>query len=216
MMVTKIVLLVLEIIGTISFAVSGALVGVRARLDIFGVVFVGVITAFGGGIVRDLLIGRIPPAVFGNTYMIALALLSAIVVFIVSYINGYKFKELNDRIERINNVFDAIGLAAFSAIGTEIALSAGYSENLVFSVTLGVLTGIGGGIMRDIMTDTTPFVFKKHVYAVASLIGCLIYYWLRQGNNNIIVVSVLAMAIIFSIRMLATEYRWSLPKVDYK
>ncbi len=215
-MATKIVLLILEIIGTISFAVSGALVGVRARLDIFGVVFVGVITAFGGGIVRDLLIGRIPPAVFGNTYMIALAVVSALVVFVVSYINGYKFKELNEKIERINNIFDAIGLAAFSAMGTEIALNAGYSENLVFSVTLGMLTGIGGGIMRDIMTDTTPFVFKKHVYAVASLIGSLIYYWLRQGNNNIIVVSVLAMTIIFSIRMLATEYRWSLPKVDYK
>lgn len=215
-MVTKIVLLVLEIIGTISFAVSGALVGVRARLDIFGVVFVGVITAFGGGIMRDLLLGRIPPAVFGNTYMIALALVSSIVVFIISYINGYKFNELNEKIERINNVFDAIGLAAFSTIGTEIALSAGYSENLVFSVTLGMLTGIGGGIMRDIMTDTTPFVFKKHVYAVASLIGSLIYYRLRQGNNNIIVVSVFAMVIIFCIRMLATEYRWSLPKVDYK
>lgn len=215
-MVTKIVLLILEIIGTISFAVSGALVGVRARLDIFGVVFVGVITAFGGGIIRDLLIGRTPPAVFGNTYMIALAVVSALVVFIVSYVNGHKFEELNEKIERINNIFDAIGLAAFSAMGTEIALSAGYSENLVFSVTLGMLTGIGGGIMRDIMTDTTPFVFKKHVYAVASLIGSLIYYWLRQGNNNIIVVSVLAMAIIFSIRMLATEYRWSLPKVDYK
>jgi len=213
---TKIVLLILEIIGTISFAVSGALVGVRARLDIFGVVFVGVITAFGGGIIRDLLIGRIPPAVFGNTYMIALAIASALIVFIVSYINGYKFKEINEKIERINNVFDAIGLAAFSAIGTEVALSAGYSENLIFSVTLGMLTGIGGGIMRDIMTDTTPFVFKKHVYAVASLIGSLIYYWLRQGNNNIIVLSILAMAIIFIIRMLATENKWSLPKVDYK
>lgn len=213
-MTAKIVMLILEIIGTISFAVSGAVVGVRERLDIFGVVFVGVITAFGGGILRDLLIGRVPPVIFGNTYMILLAVLSSVAVFIITYIKRNKFDELEEKIDKINNVFDAIGLAAFSVIGTEVPMTVGYSENLVLCVTLGMLTGIGGGIIRDIMVDTTPFVFKKHVYAIASIAGSFIYFSLRQANNNIIVVSVLAMTIVFSIRMLATEFRWSLPKVD--
>lgn len=213
MTASQILLLVLEIIGTVSFAVSGAVVGIKARLDIFGVVFVSAITAFGGGIVRDILIGRTPPAIFGNVWMALLAVASAIIVFIIIYAKREKFFVMEDRIEYINNFFDAIGLAAFSVIGTEVAFAYGVSENMFLSVMLGMLTGIGGGIFRDVLTDSTPFVFKKHIYALASIIGSVLYYILRKNFSNLFVVSLIPMTTIFAIRMLATKYRWSLPKI---
>ncbi|MBQ7119661.1 MAG: trimeric intracellular cation channel family protein [Oscillospiraceae bacterium] len=213
MTVSELVLLILEIIGTISFSVSGAMVGIKARLDIFGVVFVSAITAFGGGILRDILIGRTPPAIFENGYMVLLSFLSAIVVFIIIRFKKDEFSVFEERIEFINNFFDAIGLAAFSVMGTEVAFAAGFSGNVFISVTLGMLTGIGGGIFRDVLTDSTPFVFKKHIYAVASIIGSTLYYILRNNFENLVVVSVVPIVVIFSIRMLATKYRWSLPKI---
>ncbi|MBQ6846537.1 MAG: trimeric intracellular cation channel family protein [Oscillospiraceae bacterium] len=213
MTVSELVLLILEIIGTISFSVSGAMVGIKARLDIFGVVFVSAITAFGGGILRDILIGRTPPAIFENGYMVLLSFLSAIVVFIIIRFKKDEFSVFEERIEFINNFFDAIGLAAFSVMGTEVAFVTGFSGNVFISVTLGMFTGIGGGIFRDVLTDSTPFVFKKHIYAVASIIGSTLYYILRNNFENLVVVSVVPIVVMFSIRMLATKYRWSLPKI---
>ena len=213
MTVSQILLLVLEIIGTVSFAVSGAVVGIKSRLDIFGVVFVSAITAFGGGIIRDILIGRTPPAIFGNIWMVLLAVVSAVIVFIIIYAKREKFSVMEEKIEHINNFFDAIGLAAFSVIGTEVAFAYGVSGNMFLSVMLGMLTGIGGGIFRDVLTDSTPFVFKKHIYALASIIGSVLYYILRKNFSNLFAVSLIPMAVIFAIRMLATKYRWSLPKI---
>ena len=206
-------LLILEIIGTISFAISGAVVAIKAKFDLFGVAFVGVITAMGGGIVRDILIGRYPPAVFTNFYIFLIAVITSIVAFIVIYKNKSRFSILDGIIEYVNNFFDAVGLAAFSIMGTEVAFVFGFSENMFLAVTLGVLTGIGGGIFRDILTDTTPFVFKKHIYAIASIIGACIYYLLRISFNNLALISAISMILVVVIRMLATKYHWSLPKI---
>jgi uncharacterized membrane protein YeiH len=117
-------LLILEIIGTISFAISGAVVAIKAKFDIFGVAFVGVITAMGGGIVRDILIGRYPPAVFTNFYIFLIAVITSIVAFIIIYKNKSRFSILDGIIEYVNNFFDAVGLAAFSVMGTETPPSA--------------------------------------------------------------------------------------------
>lgn len=209
---TETVLLVLEIIGTIAFAVSGAFVAIKARLDIFGVVFIGCVTAVGGGVTRDLLIGDVPPAIFSNLYILLIAALTALVVFIAAYITRKKFDAVLERVEHVNNIFDAIGLAAFSVMGTEIAFAKGLSDNAVLSIVLGMLTGVGGGIFRDILTDTTPYIFKKHVYALASIFGATTYYLLRLYVGTVIATSV-GIALVFLIRMLATKYRWSLPKV---
>lgn len=209
---TETVLLVLEIIGTIAFAVSGAFVAIKARLDIFGVVFIGCVTAVGGGVTRDLLIGDVPPAIFSNLYILLIAALTALVVFIAAYITRKKFDAVLERVEHVNNIFDAIGLAAFSVMGTEIAFAKGLSDNAVLSIVLGMLTGVGGGIFRDILTDTTPYIFKKHVYALASIFGATTYYLLRLYVGTVIATSA-GIALVFLIRMLATKYRWSLPKV---
>ena len=208
------VLQILEIIGTIAFAVSGAFVAIKAKLDLFGVLFIGCITAVGGGITRDILIGQTPPAIFSNLYILLIAALSALTVFVVSYIYNQKFDELEKKTERVNNFFDAVGLAAFSVMGTEIAFVQGLSDNVVLSVVLGVLTGVGGGAFRDILTKETPYIFKKHIYAIASLLGATVYYVLRICLDDTVIASAVGISLILIVRMLATKYRWSLPKVQ--
>ena len=186
-MLAEIILLVLEIVGTIAFAVSGAFVAIRARLDVFGVIFIGCITAVGGGITRDLLIGATPPAIFSNGYILAVAALIAAGVFLIACLQRKKFEQVQEKVERINNIFDAIGLAAFSVMGTEIAFVKGVADNALLSIMLGMLTGVGGGMIRDILTDTTPYIFKKHIYALASIGGAAAYYLLRLGMTDTLI-----------------------------
>ena len=204
----------MEIIGTIAFAFSGALVAIGAGLDVFGVVFIACITAFGGGVLRDILLGINPPAIFLNFKVFVIAMLVAILTFIIAYIFKVKFNYFRTKIEHINNIFDAIGLAAFVVIGTEVAYSKGYSDNGFIVVFCGMITGVGGGIFRDVLIDTTPYIFKKYVYAVATIIGGITYFVLREYAHNINLASLLSMLLIFTIRMLATKYRWSLPKIQ--
>lgn len=206
------VLFILEIIGTIAFAVSGAFVAVKAKFDIFGVIVVGCITAIGGGIMRDTLIGSVPPQIFNKGYLVAMAAVSSIAVFVLSYFDRNKFEDVNAKVDKVNNIFDAIGLAAFTVMGTEVAFEKGLSGNIFLSITIGVLSGVGGGLLRDIFTENLPYIFKKHIYAIASIGGSLIYYFLR--NVQVVVAVFSGLAFIIIIRLLATRYRWSLPKVD--
>ena len=207
------VLLVLEIIGTVAFAVSGALVAIKANFDIFGVFFIGCITAVGGGMTRDILIGSTPPAIFSNLYVLLTAALTSLAVFVIAYLYRKHFDTFRERVEHVNNFFDAIGLAAFSVMGTEIAFVHGIADNVVLSILLGMLTGVGGGMMRDILTDTTPYIFKKHVYALASIGGAGLYYALRLWIEGTLIPSAVAMLFVLIVRMLATKFRWSLPKI---
>ena len=212
--ITETILLILEIIGTIAFAVSGAFVAIKVRFDIFGVFVIACVTAVGGGIIRDVLIGATPPAVFSKLYVIAIAAITSLIVFIVAYINRKKFDEFREKIEHVNNVFDAMGLAAFSVAGTELAFSSAFSDNAFLAITLGFLTGCGGGVLRDILTETQPYIFKKHVYAIASISGAGIYYVLRVLIETTIVPTFVAMSIVFLLRLLAAKYKWSLPKIQ--
>ncbi len=209
---SEIMLLILEIVGTVAFAVSGAFVAVKAKLDVFGVVFIGCITAVGGGITRDILIGRTPPMIFSNLYIILIAALTSLAVFIIARVMHRKFLIAYEKIEPIQNVFDAFGLAAFSVMGTEIAFLNGLSGNVVLSILLGVLTGVGGGVLRDVLTSTTPYIFKKHVYALASIVGAAAYYLMRLWIVDALAPSLVATFLVVLIRLLAAKYRWSLPK----
>lgn len=206
------IIIVTELIGAVAFSISGSLIAVRRSLDLFGVVLVGCITSVGGGILRDVFLGRFPPAIFSNGIILAIAAVTAIIVFVIAYFNAQKFEALEKQIEKINNFFDAVGLAAFSITGTEAACSAGFSDWVLFAISMGVLTGIGGGIVRDILVDTTPYVLKKHIYALASVLGSGIYYFIRIYGEKVIAI-IVAMSIIIIIRMLATKYHWKLPKV---
>lgn len=204
---------ILEIVGTVSFAVSGALVAIKAGLDVFGVLFISIVTAFGGGICRDLLIGRTPPALFSNFQMFLIAVIAGALVFCVSYVQRHRFDEWRRGIEHANNFFDAVGLGAFAVMGTEIAFAQGLSDNAFLSVTLGMLTGVGGGIFRDILTDATPYIFKKHVYALAAIGGSCMYYVLRQWGPGVLFAAAVSLVFVVTVRMLAAKYRWSLPKI---
>lgn len=208
-----IALLVLEIVGTVAFAISGALVSIKAKLDMLGVILLGCITAVGGGIIRDLIIGRTPPAVFSRSYMVLIAVAVSVVVFVVSYIKRRHFTEMRKKIEHINNFFDAVGLAAFSVMGTETAFAYGLEDKLLLSVTLGVLTGVGGGLIRDVLVNDTPYILKKHVYALVSILGSLMYYILRFYLENSIIFIAIPVVMIVVLRMLAARFRWSLPRV---
>ncbi len=204
---------ILEIIGTIAFAISGALVAISAYLDLFGVIFVGCITAFGGGILRDLIIGVTPPRIFLNYRLCLVAITASALVFVFAYFKRKSFGSLKGRIEHINNIFDALGLAAFSITGAEIGFGSGFGDNGFIIIALGMITGVGGGIFRDVLTDTTPYVFKKHIYAIASIAGSTVYFILRLNGADISLCSVISMVIVVTIRMLAAKFRLSLPKI---
>ncbi len=207
------ILFITELIGTVAFAVSGALVAIDRSLDFFGVVFIGCITAVGGGILRDVILGQVPPRAFLNLYILLIAAVASTVVFVVAYLFRSRYIEYRQKIEIINNVFDAIGLAAFAVMGTENAINAGFIDNAVFCISLGTVTCIGGGMLRDMMTNATPYVLKKHIYALAAIAGSWLYLVLSRTEANHLAATVGAMAVVFVIRMLATYFRWSLPRV---
>lgn len=214
MSVSTVIMLAMEVIGTIAFAISGALIAVSCSLDIFGVTFIGCVTAFGGGILRDILIGNLPPAIFSNINMLLIAAASSWIVFVFAYINTKRFVALREKIEHVNNVFDAIGLSAFSVTGTEIACAAGFADKALLAILMGMITGVGGGIFRDVLVDKTPYVLKKHVYALASILGSSLYYILRVYAENTVLATVAAILTVFLIRMLATKYHWKLPRIQ--
>ena len=211
----EIIVNILVILGTVAAGISGAFVAIKAKLDLFGVVFVGCVTAVGGGMCRDVLIGQIP-AIFSNLYLLFIAMGTSVAVFIISYIMSKKFELIRKKVEQVNNVFDSIGLAAFTVVGVNVAFTSGNAfvyENAVLSVLLGLLTGVGGGVFRDVLTATTPFIFKKHIYALASLGGAVIHYILRYFTGYTIIAAAASMSFIIVIRMLATKFRWEVPKV---
>lgn len=212
----SIVTTILEILGTMAFAISGALVAIEKRLDLFGVLFLGCITATGGGMIRDVFIGQIPPSIFSDPTIIVISALTSIAVFVVSYIKRKQFSILSHRIEAINNVFDALGLSLFAVIGVEKVCSAGFDDKALFCILMGMITGVGGGIFRDVLADCTPYILKKHVYAIAALCGSTLYYAARTIANNTVLGASVAMAVVFAIRMFATYYHWKLPKIEFK
>ena len=211
---TELIRYILEIAGTIAFAVSGALVAIGAGLDIFGVAFIGAITAVGGGMVRDIFLGITPPSALRDLTAIIVAIVVSLLVFIVSYRLHEKFGVVKHKIEHINNFFDAVGLAAFTVTGAEVAIGAGFSDNFFLPVLLGMITGVGGGIFGDILTNYTPCVLVKRIYALASIAGGLIYYFLSGVNSTL--ASTVAIVLVIAIRILATKFHWSLPKVNLK
>ena len=212
-MINEILINVMEWIGTAAFAVSGALVAIGCGLDLFGVVIVGCVTAVGGGMIRDVLIGNTPPLVFAKPEILLLALITTLIVFAVSYINSKKFKGIRQRVESINIFFDALGLASFSVTGVVVACEAGFEVSALLAITLGVLTGVGGGILRDVLVNEKPYVLTKHIYAVASILGSSVYYVMSVCFGLVVWGTVVSVLITIVIRLLAAHFRWKLPKV---
>lgn len=204
---------VLEILGTVSFAVSGAMAAIEKRVDLFGVIFLGITTSLAGGIIRDVVIGRVPPAAFSDYKYMTIAIGSALVVFFLARIYQDLYKNNIELIDTINNVFDAAGLGAFTITGANVAMTLGYRWNGFFVVFLAMVTGVGGGILRDLMIGEIPFVLRKRIYAVASLAGGVVYYLLYvKLHMEIMTAAFIGIAVVFGLRMMATVFKWNLPK----
>jgi len=211
------VFLAIEIIGIISFAIAGAIEAINKETDLFGVIFLSIITSFGGGIIRDITIGNHVPVFFRkeNYLLIALCVASSVAVFITATVLKNKFVENENFIARINNVFDAIGLGSFAVSGTKIAMDLGYDDFLV-AVVMGMITCVGGSMIRDFCLREIPFILKKRIYAFAALSGGACYWCMIRLGVDQILTMVVVVILVFSMRMLATVFKWNFPKaIDF-
>ena len=214
-MVSEIILLIMEWIGTISFAVSGSLVAIRHSLDLFGVVTVGAITAVGGGIMRDAMIGNVPPKIFSNSIILIVAVVTSIIVFLVAFFNRKKFEKLSETIDTVNILFDALGLAAFSITGVEVTCLTQMGDNILLAIVMGVITGVGGGVLRDVLVNEKPYILTKHIYAVVSVLGCCIYYLFGAYIGATVFATLFVLVFTVTTRLLAAKLRWKLPKIEF-
>ncbi len=201
-----------ELIGTAAFSVSGAMLAIERGLDLFGVAFLGCATATGGGIVRDLLLGQNPPQAFVNYIYILVAAAAALAVFVIAKLRRRGAAHMDFVDGQVFNIIDAAGLGIFSVIGVQNTVNAGFGGNMFFCVFLGMTTGVGGGMLRDVLSHATPAVLRKRIYALASIAGAVCYYLLSQWlPTGAIAISTL---LVIVLRVLASRYRWTLPRVD--
>ena len=207
-------LFVLEFIGVAAFAVSGAMTAMEKKADVFGVIFLAVTTALGGGIIRDVLLGELPPKMFTSYTYVLVAVFAAVLVFTDAYVRREKYRSNADKLDAVNNIFDAVGLAVFTVSGMNMAININGMENPFLLIILGMVTGVGGGMLRDMMLGVMVKVMRKRIYAVASLAGGALYYILLVLNVNEIVSVMAAMIFIFILRVLATVFKWNLPAVE--
>ncbi len=212
---SELFIFLLEIVGTIAFASSGAMLGIRKNMDIFGVNVLGITTAVGGGCVRDLLLGIHPPKMFQNFAYVGTAILTSCLLFVVFFIKKELLEStFLERYERVMSALDAVGLGIFIVMGirTAMDLEGSHFDHWFLLVFVGVATGIGGGMMRDVMAGETPFVFIKHVYACAALIGAFLYIFLCRAVPDIGAMLVSSITVV-AVRLLAAHYRWNLPRI---
>ena len=205
-------LFMIEMIGTVAFACSGAMVAIQKDLDLLGILVLGVTTACGGGMIRDLLIGSTPPTLFIHPVYVAVAAASTLILFLfVRFLHSSRNILRSALYDSALSLMDAVGLGAFTVVGINTAISAGFEEYRFFLVFLGVITDVGGGILRDIMANETPAILKKHIYACASLAGALLYTYTRGLSRELSMVC--SALLVMIIRILARKYRWNLPHV---
>ena len=202
-----------EILGTIAFSISGAMVAIRKRMDILGVIVLGVVTATGGGMIRDVLLGNTPPMAFRDGSYVAWATITAVVVFIL--VDRQWHEKSPQWLDSFLNVVDAIGLGVFAVMGVRAAIYNGYGDNGFLSIFVGVLTGVGGGLLRDMMAGEVPKIFRKSIYAVAALLGAVAYYYTVETLFTEAAAIVFGSLLVVCVRMLATHFEWNLPRARY-
>ncbi|MGB7786270.1 MAG: trimeric intracellular cation channel family protein [Salinimicrobium sp.] len=192
---------ILDLLGTIAFAISGALAAMDRRLDLFGIFIIAFVTAIGGGTVRDILIGNTPVTWMEN--IIYIYLIGVVTIFAIIFRNKLNF------LKRSLFLFDTIGLGIFTITGVEIGVTSGL--NPIISITLGAMTGTFGGVIRDILCNEIPVIFRKEIYATACLVGGLAFVILYElGMEKDIIYLVTSLTVI-SIRLLVVKYHISLP-----
>ena len=224
----ELVLEIINIIGIISFGAAGAMVAIDKETDLFGVILLSLTTCFGGGVLRDIMVGqsidRTIPAFFTHMKMeIIVCVLTAFVVFLLASIFKEHYVKEEATVDKINNVLDALGLGVFASVGTgtyALVFSDGFTDPFV-AITMGVISAVGGSMIRDVILNQIPRVLRKRVYAVACIVGSAVYYliyavFMRGIESAKMVATVSCIVVIFVIRMCATAFRWNIPKaIDF-
>lgn len=193
--------LILDLVGTFVFALSGASAGFKRRLDLFGVLVLSFVAGNAGGIVRDLLIGAVPPAAIGDWRYLAASLFAGAITF-------YRYGAV-DRVRSPVLVFDAAGLALFAVSGTYKALAWGLHP--MMAALLGMLTGTGGGIARDVLLAEIPIVFRSELYAVAALAGAAVVVVGSMLQQPVALVFLAGVTVCLGLRLIAIRRGWQLP-----
>lgn len=194
-------LLAFDLAGTFVFAISGAMLGVQRRLDLFGVLVLAFVASSMGGVARDVLIGAVPPAALSDWRYLLVAMAAGLLTFV-----GYRPVA---RLRRAILLIDAAGLALFAVAGAEKALA--YGLNPLMAALMGMLTGIGGGIVRDLLVARTPVVLQRDLYALAALAGSGVVACGRLADWPAVPATLAGATVCFSVRLLAIRYRWNLP-----
>jgi len=194
-------LVVLDLCGIFVFAITGALVGVRKRLDIFGVLVLAGVTGLGGGLLRDVLIGATPPAALEDWRYLMVPVAAGLVTF--------AFHPAVGRFERVINIFDAAGLGLFGVTGALKALD--YGLGPVPAALLGMVTGIGGGIARDLLAGRVPVVFSSELYATPALLAATWAVLADGWGLPVVLVSIPGVVLCFGLRVLALRRNWHAP-----
>lgn len=202
------VILAIELVGVLSFAASGAMTGLRKNMDLFGVCILGLTTAVGGGVLRDVILGSTPPATFQDPIYAAVAIVTSLVLFLP------RVRRLLNRSQRLYDLgmlaMDTLGLGIFTVMGVQIAYTRVAEPTVFLLVFVGVVTGVGGGVLRDMMAGNTPYIFVKHVYASASLAGALVCVLFWLPGLEVYAMGAGAVTVIV-IRVLSAYYHWNLP-----
>jgi len=195
-------LTIIDILGTISFAVSGAFLAMEKKLDPFGVLVLAFVTAIGGGTLRDILIGNLPVSWMRNE--------TATIVIFSSAIATMFFGRYLRHLTTTLFLFDALGLGLFTIVGIKLGMEKHFSMGVC--IALGTITACFGGVVRDVLLNHIPLLFRKEIYAMACIAGGIVYFGLLKCSIDGDMVTVLAILFIFIVRLLAVKWKWSLPR----
>jgi len=195
---------ILDLFGTMAFAVTGAFKAIEHKSDIVGIIILATITGVAGGTIRDIMLGKFPPNSISDPTYVIITVATGIVLFF-----------LYNRLQKHWNVFlkfDAIGLGVFTIIGATFAYNV-FGLNFLAMAFAGVLTAVGGGILRDVFVNQIPIVFVKELYASASFVGVVAFYFMLAGGIELYVATIVCIFITTGLRLVAMKYNWNLPKV---
>lgn len=197
------ILYTLDIIGTAVFAMSGVLIASGRKYDIFGAFVVAFVTALGGGTLRDILLGRLPVGwIADTTYMY---------IIMVSCLLAWMFKPVLYKLSKTLFLFDAIGLGVFTILGVQKCVEMNLPP--IVCVSMGVISAVFGGVVRDVLCNQTPLIFRKEIYAMPCFVGGVLYVSGYYLDINLSIVSLVSASVVIAIRLLAVRLQWTLPKI---
>ena len=200
-----------EVLAIVSFSISGAMVGLKEKMDPFGVTILGLATAVGGGILRDLILGITPPYIFTQPLYAVIAVAVSLVVFLP------RVRHLLLRSKKAYDltmlISDSLGLGLFTVVGVKTVFTTVDQPHILGTIFLGMLTATGGGVLRDILAGHSPYIFSKHFYALPSLAGAAVctLLWKAWGEGTVTIVSTV---LVVTLRFLAARYHWNLPQAS--